>query len=200
MFLVYKPLLSVACYVSLDWQIFPVLLLPRGQQNPHRGHLGQLLVGGLTQRVPLQVQSLKTGARHCLKLHVWEEKNWMKNNWSKIENQTCKKVFTGVEWFELRHLSQTWRQLDEGVGGDVNLLQLRAVGHLSGQRRDPVVGKIQLWKYLISKREVCAVTMEIGDLMLGKSQEIIDCVSDLIYKVSEFQFRLPSEGITECNL
>ena len=100
---------------GLYGEIFPVLLLPGGQQDSHRGQTAHLLVAALGQRVLLQVEALQAARYHGLYLHLRN------------------KVLASVDRFELWQVGQAGRQLDERVGRDVNFLQLGAVGDLTGQ-------------------------------------------------------------------
>ena len=50
----------------------------------------------------------------------------------------------GVDLDDAGHLRQHRGQRHEGVGADVDPLQLGAVGHLAWQHRDPVVGEVKL--------------------------------------------------------
>ena len=52
----------------------------------------------------------------------------------------------GVDLDDAGHLRQHRGQRHEGVGADVDPLQLGAAGHLAWQHRDPVVGEVKLWK------------------------------------------------------
>ena len=89
------------CGWALYGEIFPVLLLPGGQEDSHRGQPAHLLVAALAQRVRLQVQGLQAAPSHGFNLHLGHE------------------VLAGVERFELRQVCQTGGQLDERVGGEV---------------------------------------------------------------------------------
>ena len=80
---------------GLYGEIFPVLLLPGGQDHSHLAQFAHLLIAALTQRVLLQVEDLQTARQHGLNFNLGD------------------KVLAGVERFELRQLCQTGRQLDE---------------------------------------------------------------------------------------
>lgn len=94
-----------------------------------RRHLGQAVVAGGAHGVLLQVEGLQGGAGGH-QLHV------------NIRN----KVFPCINLSERRDGEENIWYGDVGVGGDVDGLQLVAVGHLVRQVGHPVVGKIQLCK------------------------------------------------------
>ena len=56
---------------------------------------------------------------------------------------TCNKVLPCIDLSEAGHIEEDVREDDEGIGGDVDDLQLGAVGHLLGQARDTVVRQVK---------------------------------------------------------
>ena len=113
-------------FVGSTGEILPLLLLPGTEDDPDGGDLGELVVHLLLQRVPLNVHVLKVGQElQGFHLNVGDE------------------VLAGDDLDEGGDLSEDGGHLDEGVGGEVDRLEGRAVRQLVGQARDPVVGHIQ---------------------------------------------------------
>ena len=125
---IFSPLAAVFRLLPLDGEVLPLRRRPRGQEHAHRGHPRQVLVGGLVQRVLLEVQLLEAaGGEEGVEVHVRHV------------------VVAGEEGGEGGQLGQHRRQRHEGVGRDVDGLQLGAGRHLARQHRHPVVGEVQLW-------------------------------------------------------
>ena len=107
-------------------EILPLLLLPGTEDHPDRGDLRELVVHVLLQGVPLDVHVLQVGQElEGFHLDVGNE------------------VLAGDDLDERGDLGEDGGHLDEGVGGEVNGLEGRAVRELVGQARDAVVGHIQ---------------------------------------------------------
>ena len=103
-------------FVGSTGEILPLLLLPGTEDDPDGGDLGELVVHLLLQRVPLNVHVLKVGQElQGFHLNVGDE------------------VLAGDNLDEGGDLSEDGGHLDEGVGGEVDRLEGRAVRQLVGQ-------------------------------------------------------------------
>ena len=133
-----KHLTSLYTILGFGWvlgstgEILPLLLLPGTEDDPDRGDLRELVVHVLLQGVPLDVHVLQVGQElEGFHLDVGNE------------------VLAGDDLDERGDLGKDGGHLDEGVGGEVNGLEGRAVRELVGQARDAVVGHIQFWRKTI---------------------------------------------------